>query len=338
MDELFREALQELGNLSGMWNAFAVLDGRGLDGGPVLAPVLGRILAFSAGILLLMVLLRIILGLSRSLSGVGRQESVLGLGIEATLVGALLFAYPDWIRIIPGIFASIGRGVQDYALQDLSAQVSGALAQMGNEKVSEFRLWSQQALALSVAGFLAGIFSTIALVLLWVVAKLQVYLFTFWYLLGPVALPTLLFPPMAHVARIWFSTLLGVSFMGVAGPVFYAILVRSQWLARAFAAGGELDALTCLVFSLLVILGLVSVPVLSMKVWEGIESRVFAGAAGAADGARLTSSALQVTGGRVQAGYQTMRARLQGSAGGSGRASAPGAASASGPGPSGGGT
>jgi hypothetical protein len=126
-------------------------------------------------------------------------------------------------------------------------------------------------------------------------------------LLGPVVLPTLVYPPLRHVGRIWLATMLGVAFMGTTGPLLLAILVRSQWIPHAFSAGGALDAVTCLVFSLLILATLISVPVLSLKVWAGIEGRVLPGMLSAAGGASDAAAALQGTASRARAAYATWR-------------------------------
>lgn len=305
LSELFDQGVSDLGNLSMMWNPFAIIDAKGLDGHSVFSPMLPHLIGFGASILVLLALLRVIHFLSEAIAG--RSQGIIGFGAEIVLVAALLFAYPEWVRLLPQVFTSLGKGIQEAAVRDLGGQVAGALAQMGDEKASDFKLWSAQAVELSVGSLIAALSSTIALVFLWVVAKLQAYLFTFWFLLGPIALPTLVYPPLRHVGRIWLGTLLGVSFMGVTGPLVFAILARSQWLPHAFAAGGELDPVTCLVFSLLIIVTLVSIPVLSLKLWGGIEGRVLQGSLSAAEGVSDTAAALQNAAVRARAEYQAWR-------------------------------
>ncbi len=312
IEDSFQDSLHELGNVSGLWNPFVVIDLKGIEGQAVFAAILPKIMLIGGGILLLMVLLRVLVFLTRAISGEDEGQGVLGMAAEVTLVAALLVSYPDWIRLLPQIFSSIGQGILEASLSELSAQISGALVQIGNESASDFPFWSAQAISITVLNLLAALFSTVALVLIWVMAKLQAYLFAFWYLLGPIALPTLVFPPLSHVCRIWFSTLLGVSFMSITGPLLYVILVRSNWLVHTFAAGGEMDAMTCMVFALLTILTLVSVPVLSMKVWNGIESRVLAGAAGGAEGVSRSASVLQAVATRAKSSYQSLRGEPKG--------------------------
>ena len=311
LQEMFEEGIADLGNLSGMWNPLSIIDAKGLDGHAVFSPMLPRLMAFGAGILVLMVLLRAITLLSEAIAG--RTAGIMGFAAESVLIAALLVSYPEWIRILPQIFTAIGRGIQASASHDLGAQISGALAQMGDERASDFKLWSAQGLELGIASLMAALFSTIALVLLWVVAKLQAYLFTFWFLIGPIALPTLVYPGLRHVGRIWLATLLGVSFMSVTGPLLFTILVRSQWIPHAFSAGGALDAVTCMVFSLLIIISLASIPMLSLQVWGGIEGRVFQGASSAAEGASVAAAALQSAAGRARAAYETWRGPHSGS-------------------------
>ncbi len=307
LQDAFQESVSELGKMSSLWNPFAVIDLKGIEGHTVFSAILPRIIVIGMGIMLLMVLLRILLFLTRTISGQDSGQSVLGTATEISIIAALLVSYPDWIRLIPQIFTSIGKGILESSVSDLTAQISGALVQMGNESASDFPFWSAEAISITVISLLASLLSTIALVLIWVIAKLQAYLFTFWYLLGPIALPTLIFPPLSHICRIWFSTLLGVSFMSVTGPLLYVILLRTHWMVNAFAAGGEMDAITCLVFALLCLLTLVSVPVLSMKIWNGIESRVFAGGAGASDGIGKTVSILQSVATTAKSTYQNLR-------------------------------
>lgn len=306
ISELFDEAVSDLGNISAsVWDPFAIIDAPGLDGHAVFSTMLPRLLAFGAALLVLMSLLRVIHLLSDALTGESR--SVMGLGIDVVLAAALLMAYPEWVRFFPNIFTNVGHAVQSASVQDLGAQVSGALSQMGDERVSDFRLWSSQAFELSIMSLIAAMTSTVALVLLWVIAKLQAYLFTFWYLLGPIALSTMVFPPLRHVCRIWFSTYLGVSLMSVTGPILFAILTRSQWLSHAFASGGALDALTCLVFSLLSIITLVSIPILSSRIFSGLETRVFTGAFLAAGSINNSAAAIQNAGSRAKVLYQSLR-------------------------------
>lgn len=305
LQEMFDQGVSNLGNLSGMWNPFAIIDSKGLDGHPVFSPMVPRLVAFGMGILVLMALLRAIGILSDALAG--KAKGVLGFVAETVLIAALLVAYPEWVRLLPQVFNAIGRGIQSSAVQDLGAQVAGALGQMGDERASDFKLWSAQGVELGIGSLMAALASTLALVSLWVVAKLQAYLFTFWFLVGPIALPTWAYPPLRHVGRIWFSTLLGVSFMSVTGPLLFAILARSQWIPFAFSAGGALDALTCLVFSLLVLITLVSVPILSLQIWGGIEGRLYQGIFNAAEGAGYAAAALQSAAGRARAAYETWR-------------------------------
>ncbi len=305
LQEMFEEGVSDLGKLSTMWDPLSIIDAKGLDGHPVFSPMLPRLMAFGAGLLVLMALLRVIGILSDAFAG--RSTPILGFAAETVLIAALLVSYPEWVRILPQIFTGIGRGIQSSAAQDLGAQVAGALAQMGDERASDFKLWSAQGVELGVGSLMAALASTLALVFLWVVAKLQAYLFTFWFLLGPIALPTLIYPALRHVGRIWFATLMGVSFMSVTGPLLFAILVRSQWIPHAFSAGGALDAVTCLVFSLLILTTLASVPVLSLQIWGGIEGRVFQGVSSAAEGASVAAAALQSAAGRTRAAYETWR-------------------------------
>ncbi len=305
--DAFQESIRELGNVSGLWNPFAVIDLKGIEGQVVFASILNKIMLIGAGVLLLMVLLRVLLFLSKAIAGDDESQSVLGMAAEVVIVAALLVSYPNWIRLLPQIFNSMGQNILAAATSELSAQISGALAQIGNESASDFSFWSAQAISITVLNLMAAIFSTVALVLLWVMAKLQAYLFAFWYLLGPIGLPTMVFPPLGHVCRIWFSTLLGVSFMVVCGPLLYVILVRSNWVVHTFAAGGEMDAVTCLVFAFLTILTLVSIPVLSMKVWNGIESRVIAGAFGGAEGVGRTSGIVHSAAARAKLAYLKSR-------------------------------
>jgi hypothetical protein len=288
-----------------MWNPFAIIDAKGLDGHPVFSPMLPRLMAFGMGILVFMALLRAIGILSDAIAG--RSRGIIGFATETVLIAALLVSYPEWIRILPQVFTSIGRGIQSSAAQDLGAQVAGALAQMGDERASDFKLWSAQGVELGIGSLMAALASSLALVFLWVVAKLQAYLFTFWFLIGPIALPTLIYPALRHVGRIWFATLLGVSFMSVTGPLLFAILVRSQWIPHAFSAGGALDAVTCLVFSLLILITLASIPILSLQIWGGIEGRLAQGIFSAAEGASVAAAALQSAAGRARAAYETWR-------------------------------
>jgi hypothetical protein len=267
--------------------------------------MLPRLIAFGAGLLVLLFLLKVIHTLSEAIAG--RSVSLFGMTIECVLIAALLVAYPEWVRLFPRIFSSIGHGIQSTAGADLNGQMAGALAQMGDERASDFHLWSAQGVELGIASLMAALSSTIALVLLWAVAKLQAYLFTFWYLLGPIALPTLIYRPLRHVGRTWLGTLLGVSFMSVTGPLLYAILARSQWLAHAFAAGGELDPLTCLVFSLLVILAMFLIPALSIRVWGGIEDKVIRSIRPAAEGAGEAAAVFRNAAVRARAAYQNWR-------------------------------
>jgi hypothetical protein len=305
LNEMFEQGVSDLGALSRMWNPFAIIDARGLDGHPVFSPMLPRLMGFGMGILVLMVLLRAMTILSDAMAG--KTKGIFGFAAESTLVAALLVSYPEWVRLLPQIFNAIGRGIQASAAQDLGAQIAGALAQMGDERASDFKLWSAQGVELGIGSLMAALSSTLALVFLWVVAKLQAYLFTFWFLLGPIALPTLVYPALRHVARIWLATLLGVSFMSVTGPLLFMILVRSQWIPHAFSAGGALDAVTCLVFSLLILITLASVPILSLQIWGGIEGRIYQGLFSAAEGAGDAAATLQSAAGRARAAYETWR-------------------------------
>jgi hypothetical protein len=80
---------------------------------------------------------------------------------------------------------------------------------------------------------------------------------------------------------------------------------------------------TCMVFSILCIVTSVSIPILSQKIWNGIEAQVFKGAAMASEGVGKTAGALYTGGSRARETYDSLKGGRAASQGGSGAAGTP---------------
>jgi len=298
--EDFIAAVSSLGDVGNLWDCFSIVQARGFDGKALFAAILPKLVGIGCGLLTLLTVVRVLEILTRQVEG-EETPSPLSLGAEATLLAVLIIAYDPLLLLIPKIFDTLGHSLSDLFKADLAAQLAGSLESLGNEKLTDFRFWTGGAFTMSIVGTLSAMLSFAALVLVWVMAKLQAYLFTFWYLLGPIALPTLIFAPLRRIGLAWLSSFLGTAFMSITGSLFYFIMVRSSWLPKAFAAGGVSDYLACLVYSLLCILLLVSIPVFSLKLWSGIEM----GGAAAFFGAR---SLMNKGAGASAAAWQKTRA------------------------------
>jgi hypothetical protein len=294
----FVAAVSSLGDVGGLWDCFAIVHSRGFDGKPIFAAILPKLVTLGCGLLVLLSLFRVMEMLTRQVEG-EEDQSPLGLATEATLLAVLIVAYDPLLLLIPQLFDTLGHSLSGLFAADLAAQLAGSLETLGNEKLTDFRFWSGSAFMMSIVGVLSSMLSFAALVLVWVMGKLQAYLFTFWYLLGPVALPTLLFPPLRRIGLAWLSSFLGTAFMSISGSLFYFIMVRSSWLPKAFSAGSASDYIGCLVYSLLCILLLVTIPFFSLRLWSGIEmggSAAFVSARSLMNkGTGMTTSAWQKT-------------------------------------------
>jgi hypothetical protein len=294
----FIAAVSSLGDVGGLWNCFAIIQTRGLDGKLVFAAILPKLVTIGCGLLVLLTLVRVLEILTHQVEGED-SPSPLGLGAEATLLAVLITSYDPLLLLIPKLFDSLGHTLSRLFAAELAAQLAGALQALGNEKLTDFRFWTGGAFSMSIVGTLSAMLSFAALVLVWGMGKLQAYLFTFWYLLGPVALPTLIFAPLRRIGMAWLSSFLGTAFMSITGSLFYFIMVRSSFLTKAFAAGGASDYIACLVYSLICIMLLVTIPVFSLKLWSGIEmggTSAFVGAKSLmSKGAGVTGAAWQKT-------------------------------------------
>lgn len=295
-NEDFQSSVSALGDLEGVWNPFAILETLGMNGKPLFASILPKIIVLGCGLLVLMGLLRLMGALANQMEHPDEDIGLMGLAAEATILAILILFYDPLVMLFPSLFAKIGASLAHLYAADLTAQVSGSLQILGNEKVTDFRFWTGS-LSLSMTGLMAAMFSYAALVLVFVMGKLQGYLFTFWYLLGPLALATLLFPPLRRVGAVWFSSLMGTAFMSIIGSLYFLILSKTGWLAKSFSAGFASDFLTCMVFSLLCLLSMSMIPLISLRLWSGIENNIVGAAGGAQKamgrGAGATAWALQ---------------------------------------------
>lgn len=308
-DDDFQASVQALGNLSRTWDPFAIIQTAGFDGRPIFSAILPRIITIGCGLLALMLVLRLLEAFSRQLENSDEDTGLLGIVAEATLLAVLILAYDPLVLLFPHLFTTIGESIARLYSADLTAQVAGSLQVLGNEKVTDFKFWTAP-ISMSVTGLLAAMLSYAALVLIWVLGKLQGYLFTFWYLMGPLALPTLLFPPLRRIGAAWFSSLMGTAFMGIIGSIYFLILVRTSWLPKAFAAGSAADFMTCMVYSLICILSLVSIPLISMKLWSGLESNIYGAAAGAKSAMQKGTGVMAAANQRLQGLSRAAAARL----------------------------
>ena len=277
----FAEAVSSLGDISQVWNLFAVVYSKAFDGVMVFPAILAKVQVVGAGILVAFFLLRILYAFSSQMESEDGELNLLGIVAETVLVAILMAGYEYLILLFPYIFDGLAHTISSLFETDLRAQIAGALTIIGNEKATDFKFWTGDFINMSLMGIFAAITSYAAMVLLWVIGKLQSYLFCFWYLLGPVMLPTLIFPPFRKIGATWFSSLMGTSFISIVGSIYYFIIVRSAWLPKIFSAGAGADYLTCMVYSLICLVSLISVPFVSLGLWGGIERGVVGAVGGA---------------------------------------------------------
>ena len=311
--DAYTDAVGELASVDAMWNPFQLIYVN--SGGVVVnqwASLVHSMQLVGVAILVLMAALKFVKVFLDELNHIPATTTIMGIAVEMVLVTVFLFNYTWFAEIFPLLFHKMTSAILSSYEATLMDQVLASLKAVGEEKSSEVKWFSLNALAASIPSILSTAAAGLALALYWVMSKYQALLYTFWYLIGPVLLPFYLFPPFRGVAERWFSSLLGSAFMGVVGSLMFILMAQSQWLTKAFSAGANTSYITALVFALLTLLLMISIPRLSNSIWEGISASLTqaAGTAGAVGGA-----ATAVTIGTAGAAAQVAGSGIRGGAG-----------------------
>lgn len=96
--------------------------------------------------------------------------------------------------------------------------------------------------------------------------------------------------------------------MGVVGAIMFILMEKAQWMTKAFGAGTNASYITALVFALLTLFLMFSIPRLSASIWSGISSSFSQSAATAAMvGGAATSVTIGTAGAAAQAAGSTIR-------------------------------
>lgn len=271
--QAYTDAVEELLTVDAIWNPFQLV--YVTSGGTVVNQWQGFIHSMQLvglAILVLMVALKFIKIYLDELNHIPALTTIFGIAVEMVLVTVFLFNYTWFAEIFPSLFHKMTRAILEAYDATLMDQVLASLRAVGEEKASETKWYSLNAMLASIPSILSTIAAGLALALYWVMSKYQALLYTFWYLIGPLLLPFYLFPPFRGVAERWFASLLGASFMGVVGAILFVLLSKAQWLTKAFSAGVNTSYITALVFALLTLLLMISIPRLSNSIWEGVST------------------------------------------------------------------
>ena len=271
--EAYTAAVEELMAVDAIWNPFQLVYVN--SGGAVVNQWAGLIHSMQLvglSILVLMTALKFIKVYLDELNSIPAITTIFGIAVELILVTVFLFNYTWFAEIFPLIFHKMTRSILDAYDASLMDQVLASLRAVGEEKAQETKWFSLNALAASIPNILSTAAAGLALALYWVMSKYQALLYTFWYLIGPVLLPFYLFPPFRGVAERWFASLLGASFMGIVGALMFVLMAKAQWLTKSFSAGANTSYITAMVFAILTLLLMISIPKLSNSLWEGISA------------------------------------------------------------------
>jgi hypothetical protein len=311
--EAYTDAVGELVSVEAIWNPFQLIYVN--SGGAIVnqwTQLVHSMQLIGVAILVLMAALKFVKVFLDELNDIPATTTILGIGVEMVLVTVFLFNYTWFAELFPLLFHKLTSAILTSYEATLMDQVLASLKAVGEEKTSEVKWFSLNALAASIPSILSTAAAGLALALYWVMSKYQALLYTFWYLIGPVLLPFYLFPPFRGVSERWFSSLLGASFMGVVGSLMFVLMAQAQWLTKAFSAGANTSYITALVFALLTLLLMISIPRISNSIWEGISASMTQaiGAAG-----NVSGVATAVTIGTVGAATQVAGSGIRGGAG-----------------------
>lgn len=307
--DAYSDAVEELSAVGQIWNPFQLIYVSS-GGGEVnqWQTFIHSMQLVGVAILVLMAALKFVKVFLDELNQIPTATNLLGIAVEMVLVTVFLFNYTWFAEIFPSLFHKLTTSILDAYQASLLDQVLASLQAVGGEKSSEVKWFSLNALAASIPNILSTAAAGLALALFWVMSKAQALYYTFWYLVGPMLLPFYLFPPFRSVAERWFSSMLGASFMGVVGAIMFILMEKAQWMTKAFGAGTNASYITALVFSLLTLLLMFSIPKLSASIWGGISSS-FAQSAVTASmvGGAATSVTMATLGGATQVTGSTIR-------------------------------
>jgi hypothetical protein len=230
-------------------------------------------------LLVLMAALKFVKIYLDELNDIPATTTILGVAVELILATVFLFNYTWFAEIFPSLFLRLTQSIQASYETSLSDQVIASMKAVGGEQATEIKWFSVNFWLASIPAILSNLAAMLAMALYWVMSKAQALYYTFWYLVGPILIPFYLFPPFRGVAERWFSSLLGASFMGVVGSLMYMLMMQARWMTKAFASGTNGSYLTALVFALLTLMLMFSIPRLSNSIWDGISASFSRGAA-----------------------------------------------------------
>ena len=307
--DAYTDAVTELATVSDIWNPFQLVYSE--SGGSVVnqwQTFIHSMQMVGVGLLVLMAALKFVKVFLDELNDIPATTKILGIAVEMILVTVFLFNYTWFAEIFPSLFHQLTKSILASYEASLMDQVLSALKAAGAEKSSEIKWFSINAIEASIPNILSTAAAGLGLALYWVMSKYQAMLYTFWYLIGPILLPFYLFPPFRGVAERWFASLLAASFMGIVGAIMFILMVRAQWLTLAFGAGANASYITALVFAILTLLLMISIPRLSNSIWDGISASL---SQSATTGARLGGAATTMTLGTVGAMTQVAGSTLR---------------------------
>jgi hypothetical protein len=271
MEEELRQAIEALGNVSGLFNPFSIYQMRGIDGSFPFSSMLNRLTRIGASLLVILTLAELIRHLIHSTGKPQNGNGFLGIILKSVLAAAFLMGY-QWLVIqAVSIFPAIGSALLGQNAQDIHVQIDSALATIQLEGASNFKLWTGNIFDLAASAIFASVLSFLALILMWVLSLLQAYMFLFWFMIGPLAVPTWAFSPLSHIFKNWMGSILGVGFWSVTCSIMVCICARAHFLDKGFAGGSSGDIVAACVFSIAAIFMMVSSVWVSNHVFSGIE-------------------------------------------------------------------
>jgi len=304
----YTAAVEELGAVGQMWNPFQLI----YTGDQAInqwATFIHSMQRIGICILVFMAALRFVKMYLDELSGIPSIAGMLGVGVEMVLTAVFLLNYTWFAEVLPLLFHRLTSSILNNYDGDMMKQVVTALQAVGSEKSSDTKWFSLNIAFASIPNIISTAMAGLAMALYWVMSKWQAVLYTFWYLVGPLLMPFYIFPPFRSVAERWFGSLLGASFMGVVGSIMFLLMVRMEWLTKAFSSGVNSSYTAAMVFSILILLLMISIPKLSNSIWQGIAaSAAQAVAAASMFGGMAASTAVASAGGALQGAGTTVRA------------------------------
>ena len=267
------EAVNELAAMSlhkDFWKPYRFLD----DNTFLFNDWMREIRPLSAGLLVLFLVLEII----RRQQGELRGESPMGTYatfIWASLLGAFLTVpglYFEGIKTCIEVASSLSNSIHNADLDAMDMEISNLMKGILASTLNPVALMTAFLELLTPIGLLTVVGYYLVIAILYALPYVQSLYIAVFVFLGPILLPFAIFAPMRAVARKWFLSVLGASFISVFGIIAYTAISVSGILTNLAMAGDK--HVPSLVYSFVTLAFLLSVVWSSFRLFGAISLSV----------------------------------------------------------------